>query len=51
MFDIGLGELAIIAFVALIFLGPGRCTRLFGKAGRWLKKIEAEWDNARKTLE
>lgn len=43
MFDVGLGELLIIAFVAAVILGPTRCIKIFREAGKWLKKIETEW--------
>lgn len=40
MFDIGFSEMAIIAVVALIVLGPERLPRVARQAGQWLGKLQ-----------
>jgi sec-independent protein translocase protein TatB len=51
MFDVGLGELLVITFLAIVILGPKRCVEVFREAGKWLKKLEAFWNDAKRTLE
>ncbi len=38
MFDIGFGELVVVAVVALLVVGPERLPRLARDAGRWLHR-------------
>lgn len=40
MFDIGFSEMAIIAVVALIVLGPDRLPKVARQAGQWLGKLQ-----------
>lgn len=39
MFDIGFGELVVIAIVALLVVGPERLPELVRDAGRWLRAV------------
>jgi Sec-independent protein translocase protein TatA len=48
---VGLGELLVIALVAVVVLGPKRCADVFREVGKLLKKIEAEWNDAKRTLQ
>ena len=43
MFDIGFGELFLIAVVALLVLGPERLPRAARYAGLWMRKARAQW--------
>ena len=43
MFDIGFGELFLIAVVALVVLGPERLPRAARFAGLWVRKARAQW--------
>ncbi|MCC8363039.1 Sec-independent protein translocase protein TatB [Lysobacter sp. A6] len=43
MFDIGFGELFLIAVVALLVLGPERLPRAARFAGLWVRKARAQW--------
>ena len=40
MFDIGFQEMAVIALVALVVLGPDRLPRVAKQAGQWLGKLQ-----------
>lgn len=40
MFDIGFSEMAIVAVVALIVLGPDRLPKVARQAGQWLGKLQ-----------
>lgn len=50
MFDVGLGELIVILFLATVLLGPERCVKLAKDLGAWIKKIEANWNETSRTL-
>ena len=50
MWDIGLGELAVIAFVAVLVFGPDKLPELAQQAGRFLHKAKAFANNARDEL-
>ena len=67
MFDLGWSELAVVALVALIIVGPRELPEVLRTVGKWLRKArsmarefqasvddmvrEAELDEARKTME
>jgi sec-independent protein translocase protein TatB len=50
MFDIGLGELAIIALVAVLVLGPERLPEFAAQAGRFMRRMKGYADVARDEL-
>jgi sec-independent protein translocase protein TatB len=50
VFDIGLGELAIIAFVAVLVFGPDKLPELARQAGRFLHKAKTFANSARDEL-
>lgn len=50
MFDVGLAELAVIAVVAMIALGPDRLPDLARQAARFLHKARLMATNARDEL-
>ena len=39
MFDIGLGEIILLALVGLLVFGPERLPRAAADAGRWARQI------------
>lgn len=47
MFDVGLSELALIAVVALIVLGPERLPRAARTVGAMLRRLQSSWTNLR----
>lgn len=51
MFDIGFGELAIIAIVALVVLGPERLPKAARFAGLWVRRARAQWHSVKDELE
>lgn len=51
MFDIGFWELVIIALVALVVIGPERLPEFAREAGRWVRKIRAFIQNAKREVE
>lgn len=51
MFDVGLGEFLLIVLVAVVILGPQRSAGVFRELGKWFRKLEAEWNDAKRTLE
>ena len=40
MFDIGFSEMAVVAVIALLVLGPERLPRVAKQAGQWLGKLQ-----------
>ena len=50
MFDIGLSELAVIAFVAVLVFGPDKLPELARQAGRFLHKAKTFANSARDEL-
>ena len=50
MFDIGLGEIALVAVIGLLVFGPERLPRAAADAARWLKQIRVMASGARKDL-
>lgn len=51
MFDIGFWELAIIAIIALMVIGPERLPKFAHDAGRFVSKIRKFIHNAKNELE
>ncbi len=51
MFDVGLPELAMIALVALLVLGPEKLPRAARTAGLYLRKARATWHSVRADIE
>lgn len=51
MFDIGFGELLLIAVVALVVLGPERLPKAARFAGLWVRRARHQWDSVRQELE
>ena len=47
MFDIGMGELGLIAVVGLLVLGPERLPRVARTAGALLRKARNSWHSVR----
>lgn len=47
MFDVGLSELALIAVVALVVLGPERLPRAARTVGAMLRRLRSSWSNLR----
>jgi sec-independent protein translocase protein TatB len=51
MFDIGSGELALLAIVALLVLGPERLPRAARTAGALLRRARNSWQTVRAEIE
>lgn len=50
MFDIGLWELAVIALVAVVVLGPDRLPEFGAQAGRFVRRMKTYAEAARDDL-
>ena len=50
MFDIGIGEILIVAVIGLLVFGPERLPRAAADAAKWLKQIKAMASGARQDL-
>lgn len=50
MFDIGIGEIVIVAIIGLLIFGPERLPRAAADAAKWLKQIRGMASGARKDL-
>ncbi len=50
MFDIGIGEIIIIAIIGLLVFGPERLPRAAADAAQWLKQIRSMASGARQEL-
>jgi sec-independent protein translocase protein TatB len=50
MFDIGIGEIVIVAIIGLLVFGPERLPRAAADAAKWLKQIRAMASGARQDL-
>lgn len=50
MFDIGIGEIVIIAVVGLLIFGPEKLPRAAADAAKWVKQVRAMATGARKDL-
>ncbi len=51
MFDIGTGEVALIAVIALLVLGPERLPGAARTAGALLRKARQSWNSVRDEIE
>jgi len=51
MFDIGMGELGLIAVVALLVLGPERLPGAARTAGALLRKARQSWHSVQQEIE
>lgn len=51
MFDIGFSEIALIAVVALLVLGPERLPRVARTTGALLRRARSSWQNVRTEIE
>ena len=51
MFDIGFSEIALIAVVALLVLGPERLPKAARTAGALLRRARSSWQNVRGEIE
>jgi sec-independent protein translocase protein TatB len=50
MFDIGIGEILIVAVIGLLVFGPERLPRAAADAAKWLKQIRVMASGARQDL-
>jgi sec-independent protein translocase protein TatB len=50
MFDIGIGEILLIAALALLVFGPDRLPKAAADAGRWVRNLREMASGARKDL-
>lgn len=50
MFDIGLGEILVLAVVGLLVFGPDRLPKAAADAGRWVRQVKAMAANAKSDL-
>jgi sec-independent protein translocase protein TatB len=50
VFDVGIGEILVIAVIGLLIFGPERLPRAAADAARWLREIRAMASGARKEL-
>jgi len=50
MFDIGIGEILVLAVVGLLVFGPDRLPKAAADAGRWLRQIKVMAANAKSDL-
>jgi sec-independent protein translocase protein TatB len=51
MFDVGFSEIALVAVVALLVLGPERLPRVARTAGALVRRARASWLNVRSEIE
>lgn len=51
MFDVGFSEIALIAVVALLVLGPERLPKAARTAGALLRRARTSWQNVRGEIE
>jgi sec-independent protein translocase protein TatB len=50
MFDIGIGEIVIVAIVGLLIFGPERLPKAAADAAKWINQLKAMASGARKDL-
>ena len=50
MFDIGIGEILIVAIIGLLVFGPERLPRAAADAAKWLKQVRSLASGARQDL-
>lgn len=48
LFNIGTGELLFILLLAILVVGPKRTVELAQQAGRFLGRLQREWDAVRR---
>jgi sec-independent protein translocase protein TatB len=51
MFDIGFSEIALVAVVALLVLGPERLPKVARTAGALVRRARSSWQNVRNEIE
>jgi sec-independent protein translocase protein TatB len=51
VFDFSLGEMLVVALVALVVLGPERLPKAARFAGLWVRRARAQWHSVRTELE
>src|SRR5207342_2373754 len=51
MFEVGFSEMLLIAFVALVVLGPEKLPKAARFAGLWLRRARAQWYSVKAELE
>lgn len=51
MFDVGFSEIALVAVVALLVLGPERLPRVARTAGALVRRARSSWQNVRTEIE
>ena len=51
MFEVGFGEIALIAVVALLVLGPERLPGVARTVGALVRRARASWQNVRSEIE
>jgi sec-independent protein translocase protein TatB len=50
MFDVGLGEIAILAVIGLFVFGPERLPKAAADAGKWVRQLRTMAANAKTEL-
>lgn len=50
MFDIGIGEILVLAIVGLLVFGPERLPKAAAQAGRWVRRVRELGQSARQDL-
>jgi Tat protein translocase TatB subunit len=51
MFGMGLGEILVVLFIALIFLGPEKIPTTARTLGKWFHEIKGSLDGIREAFE
>ena len=51
MFEVGFSEMLMIAFVALVVLGPEKLPKAARFAGLWIRRARAQWYSVKAELE
>lgn len=51
MFNIGGGELILIALVAILFIRPEQLPRFTTTLGRWFAELQKSWKNVKEGFE
>lgn len=50
MFDIGIGEILVLAILGLLIFGPERLPRAAADAGKWVRQLRSMATSARQDL-
>jgi sec-independent protein translocase protein TatB len=50
MFDIGVGEFAVLAVIALLVFGPDRLPQVVSQAAHWLRQLREQAASARSEI-